>query len=119
MTDIIKDVFADNTDVRDALCVIVGFCSNPYEFWSQKIKDSMSGIGTNNAMLIRCVVTRCEIDMFQTKAMFDQKCGYIETIDDMAKEDNVGIMLDIFGDMDDIEEEEAKVKMLRLALAWM
>eukprot|EP01084_Bolivina_argentea_P034342 63559_1 len=68
--DIIEEMFESNQDLCDALCVIVEFSANPYHYWCKKIKDSMSGMSTNNDMLIRCVVSRCEIDLYQIRELF-------------------------------------------------
>merc|ERR1719229_399200 len=46
LPDAIDEMFENNNDVGDALCVIIEFCRNPYNFWAKKIKDSMAGTGT-------------------------------------------------------------------------
>eukprot|EP01083_Nonionella_stella_P192896 712800_1 len=89
-TDIIDEMFESNQDVGDALCVIVEFCVNPYDYWSKKIKDSMSGTGTNNDMLIRCVVSRCEIDLYQVRQLFDQQYGDSATLQEWIQSETTG-----------------------------
>ena len=39
-------------------------------YFAEKIYKSMKGLGTDDHTLIRCIVTRCEVDMVQIKQHF-------------------------------------------------
>ena len=45
---------------------------SPSEYFARKINDSVEGIGTADNQLIRCIVTRYEIDMKLIKRYFKQ-----------------------------------------------
>ena len=45
---------------------------SPSEYFARKIHDAVDGIGTADDQLIRCIVSRCEIDMKLIKRYFKQ-----------------------------------------------
>ena len=45
---------------------------NPAEYYARKIYEAVDGIGTADEQLIRCIVTRCEIDIKLIKRYFKQ-----------------------------------------------
>ena len=45
---------------------------NPAEYYARKIYEAIDGIGTADEQLIRCIVTRCEIDIKLIKRYFKQ-----------------------------------------------
>merc|ERR1740123_2488492 len=86
----IKKAFGDGSDTSMALRVIASFSASPYDYWAQKLRDSMKGLGTNDDDLIRIVVTRCEIDMMQIKNVFGQRYGNGKTLKDWIVKDVSG-----------------------------
>ena len=51
--------------------ILYGLIS-PSEYFARKINDAVEGIGTADKQLIRCIVTRCEIDMKLIRRYFKQ-----------------------------------------------
>lgn len=49
--------------------------TNKYEFYADRLKKSLSGMGTDDKSLIRIVVLRSEIDLQDIKAAFKDKYG--------------------------------------------
>ncbi len=88
-------MFESNKDLGDALCVIVEFCAYPYDYWSRKINDALKGIGTNNDMLIRCIVCRCEIDLYQIRNVFNAKYGDGITLQEWIENETNGCYKDL------------------------
>jgi len=62
-------------DIMDGLVAILQCTTNKAEFFASRLHKSMAGIGTNDNQLIRLIVTRCEIDLNDIKAAFEQKYG--------------------------------------------
>ncbi|KAG4076004.1 hypothetical protein HA402_003830 [Bradysia odoriphaga] len=62
-------------DIMDGLVAILQCTSNKSEFFASRLHKSMAGLGTNDNQLIRLIVTRCEIDLNDIKAAFEQKYG--------------------------------------------
>ena len=62
-------------NAKKALKSILLATINPSEYFARKIKESMAGIGTQDAMLIRLLVSRDEIDMPQIKATYQKLFG--------------------------------------------
>ncbi|CAM6000618.1 unnamed protein product [Sphagnum balticum] len=62
-------------DIEDGLMVVVKAMKNRPAFFAERLERSMRGLGTNDSMLIRCVVTRSEVDMVQVKAEYQRLYG--------------------------------------------
>jgi annexin A7/11 len=62
-------------DVKEGLLAIVQCVKNKAEFFARRLHKSMAGFGTTDKQLIRLIVTRCEIDMQDIKAAFEQTFG--------------------------------------------
>lgn len=62
-------------DIKDGLMAIVQSVSNKHEFFASRLKKSMAGMGTNDAQLIRVIVTRSEIDLMDIKGAFERAYG--------------------------------------------
>lgn len=56
-----------------ALLSILRCAENPAKYFSKLLRKSMKGLGTNDTMLIRIVVSRTEIDMQYIKAEYQKK----------------------------------------------
>jgi len=86
----IKRAFGDGSDTSQALRVINKFCSSPYDFWAEKLRQSMKGMGTKDDLLIRIVITRSEVDMLQIKNVFGQRYGNGKTLKNWIEDDVSG-----------------------------
>mmetsp|Transcript_60056 Transcript_60056/g.99156 ORF Transcript_60056/g.99156 Transcript_60056/m.99156 type:complete len:518 (+) Transcript_60056:1-1554(+) len=97
----IKHSFGDGSDTSQALRCITQFVSQPYDFWAEKLRKSMKGLGTNDDLLIRVVITRAEVDMQNIKTVFGQRYGDGETLKKWIKDDISGhyqrLLLDLTG----------------------
>ncbi|MCO5587366.1 hypothetical protein L7F22_041315 [Adiantum nelumboides] len=72
----------------NALRAIVKCVHFPAKYFAKVLYKSMKGMGTDDATLIRIVVTRAEIDMQYIKAEFVRK--YHNCLDDMISSDTSG-----------------------------
>jgi len=86
----IQKAFGEGSDTSQALRVITSFCSQPYDFWAERLRKSMKGVGTNDDMLIRIVVTRAEVDMQNIKTVFGQRYGDGKTLKNWIQDDVSG-----------------------------
>lgn len=83
----IKKAFGDGSDTSQALRVIAKFCASPYDLWAEKLRVSMKGLGTNDDLLCRVVVTRSEVDMKNIKVVFGQRYGDGKTLKNWIEDD--------------------------------
>ncbi|MCL7029390.1 hypothetical protein MKW94_016458 [Papaver nudicaule] len=70
------------------LLAIVRCAENPGKFFAKELYKSMKGLGTNEAILTRIVVTRAEIDMYYIKAEYQKK--YRKTLADAIHSETSG-----------------------------
>ncbi|KAJ6812724.1 annexin D5 [Iris pallida] len=56
-----------------ALLTILRCAENPAKYFAKILRKSMKGLGTNDTMLVRVVVSRTEIDMQYIKAEYQKK----------------------------------------------
>ncbi|KAH9321503.1 hypothetical protein KI387_016142, partial [Taxus chinensis] len=75
-------------DFEDALRAILKCIQNPAKYFAKILYKSMKGLGTNDAALIRVVVTRAEMDMEYIKAEFFNT--YRKTLEHMISSDTSG-----------------------------
>lgn len=75
-------------DVRAGFKCIVQCSRNPSEYFADRLWKSMKGAGTDDATLIRIVVSRSEIDLVEIKTAFLQK--YHKTLYKMIQGDCSG-----------------------------
>ena len=59
-------------DLKKCLKGIIYALLSPSEYFANKINKAISGIGTNDDMLIRIIVSREEIDMYRIKKYYKQ-----------------------------------------------
>lgn len=91
----IKKTFGDNSDTSKALRAMTHFCSEPYDYWAQKLRHSMKGLGTDDHELIRVVVSRCEIDMDNIRNTFAKRYGDGQTLKKWIESDCSGQYRDL------------------------
>lgn len=60
-------------DIKDGLLAIVESVENKHGFFAECLRKSMAGIGTNDAQLIRVIVTRSEVDLMDIKNVYEAK----------------------------------------------
>ena len=70
---VIDSEFSGNA--KKALNSILLATINPSEYFARRINDSMKGIGTRDAMLIRLLISRDEVDMPQIKNIYRHLFG--------------------------------------------
>lgn len=70
IVQVIKSEFSGN-DQKILLNILYGLY-NASEYFARKIFDSVDGLGTADDQLIRCIVSRCEVDMKMIKKYFKQ-----------------------------------------------
>jgi len=73
----IEESIRDETsgNLQDGYLAIVARSKSCAEFFADRMYDSMKGAGTDDERLIRCVVSRSEIDMKRIKIAFFVKYG--------------------------------------------
>jgi len=86
----IKKTFGEGSDTSKALRVITKFTATPYDYWALKLRESMKGLGTEDNNLIRLVVSRCEVDMWNIKQRFGQTYGNGKTLKNWIEGDVSG-----------------------------
>ncbi|XP_033112460.1 annexin-B12-like isoform X2 [Anneissia japonica] len=57
-------------DLKDGFLAIIGCARNTPQYFAHRIHDAMSGAGTKDDQLIRCIVSRSEIDLGTAKLEF-------------------------------------------------
>ena len=86
-------------DFRKTLKYIIYSLLNPSEFFAYRINKALKGLGTKDAMLIRILVSRDEIDMYRIKRYYKQL--YQKSLYDAIKDDTSGdyrtLLLELIG----------------------
>mmetsp|Transcript_56359 Transcript_56359/g.93840 ORF Transcript_56359/g.93840 Transcript_56359/m.93840 type:complete len:341 (+) Transcript_56359:69-1091(+) len=85
----IEKAFGDG-DTSKALQTIDAFACAPYDFFAQKLKESMKGMGTDDKLLQRVIVSRAEIDLRDISTVFGQRYGDGKTLANWIKSDTKG-----------------------------
>jgi hypothetical protein len=73
LKDIISDEFSG--DIKKLLLTILHCCTNITDYFAHRIRGACKGLGTNDAVLIRCMITRDEIDLQQIKKNYKTLFG--------------------------------------------
>lgn len=68
MLDTIEGEFSSH--VKDLLKIILYGLFSPSEYYAKQIYDSIAGVGTSDKKLVRCVVSRSEVDMGRIKKYY-------------------------------------------------
>jgi hypothetical protein len=67
--------FGESSNTVKALRLLIEFCTDSYDFWAKRLRDSLKGFGTDDSKLIRIIVSRCEIDFCNIIQVFGQRYG--------------------------------------------
>ncbi|XP_014664979.1 PREDICTED: uncharacterized protein LOC106807208 [Priapulus caudatus] len=74
--DILKVIRSETSgDLQTGLLTIVKCIRNKPGYFAECLYNSMKGLGTDDNLLIRIIVSRCEVDMVQVKVEFNKKYG--------------------------------------------
>jgi len=85
----IKKVLGDG-DTAKALLTINKFASQPYDYFAEKLRKAMKGMGTNDEMLRRTIIRRAEIDLRDIGITFGNRYGDGKTLAKWIKDDLSG-----------------------------
>jgi annexin A7/11 len=86
MEQVIRSEFSGS--VEQGMLTIVKCAQNSPAYFAEKLYNSMKGLGTSDRDLIRVVVTRSEVDMWQIKSEFRQR--YKQSLEQFIKDDCSG-----------------------------
>ncbi|XP_062523216.1 annexin-B12-like [Corticium candelabrum] len=75
-------------DLRDGMKAVVKCSRSRPQYFAERIYKSMKGVGTDDATLIRCIVSRAEVDLVQIKQEFLR--AYHKTLYQWIKTDTSG-----------------------------
>ena len=89
--DAIEEEFSSN--VKDLLKIILYGIFSPSEYFARQIHNSVAGLGTADNKLIRCIVSRADIDMKKIRKYF--KSIYKKDMEEEIKGDLSGSYLKI------------------------
>lgn len=59
-------------DAKELIKTVLYSLISPSEYFATRIKKAIEGFGTDNKMLIRIIITRCEVDMNTIKKYYKQ-----------------------------------------------
>ncbi|XP_023166416.1 annexin B9 isoform X1 [Drosophila hydei] len=74
--------------VQKGFLAIVKCCKSKIDYFSERLHDSMAGLGTKDKTLIRIIVSRSEIDLGDVKEAFQNKYG--KSLESWIKGDTSG-----------------------------
>jgi len=96
----LTEAFRDNLgegDFVSVLTAVVQCAHDPPGYFARKLYKSMKGLGTTDTMLIRVVVSRCEVDMLCVKSRFKDLYG--STLEKWIRDDTSGDYRSILVDL--------------------
>ncbi|CAG2243687.1 Annexin A11,Annexin A13,Annexin A7,Annexin A8,Annexin-B12,Annexin A8-like protein 1 [Mytilus edulis] len=87
-------------DAEDAYIGLVTVVEDPVGFYADRLSRAFSGLGTNDSMLIRIVVSRSEIDLAEIKVKYKEVSGKTlrSSIESECSGDYKKILLEIVGE---------------------
>jgi len=77
-------------DLLKGMLAIEAFSRDPASYFAQLLKKTMAGLGTNDADLIRLVITRSEVDLKDIKRAFMKLNKDNKTLEEWIEEDCSG-----------------------------
>lgn len=84
--NVIEEKFPE--ELRSPMKTIYQAITSTQEFFAKELNSAIAGIGTDDPKLIRIVVSRCEIDMFNIKEEYEKM--YKESLEKAIKGDTSG-----------------------------
>lgn len=75
-------------DLQMGMLAIVSVVQNPRRYLAERLYRSMKGLGTNDDVLIRVIVSRSEVDLVEIKHEFQQTYG--QTLEAFITDDTSG-----------------------------
>lgn len=93
--EVVKSEFSG--DIKKLLTTILHAMINTTDYFAERLRGACKGLGTNDEVLIRVMISRDEIDLKDIKAMYPQKFGLslYEEIKDETSGDYKKILLAI------------------------
>lgn len=84
-------------DIQKLLKTILHALVDPADYFAERIRGACKGMGTNDEVLIRCMITRDEVDLKEIKKIYPKKFGksLYEEIKDETSGDYKKILLAI------------------------
>jgi len=73
LREVIESEFSG--DIKKLLITILHCCTNITDYFSHRIRGACKGLGTDDKVLIRCMITRDEIDLQEIKKTYKQNYG--------------------------------------------
>jgi len=73
LMDVISEEFSG--DIKKLLKTILHCMINTTDYFAERIRGACKGLGTDDKVLIRCLITRDEIDLQEIKNMYPKKFG--------------------------------------------
>lgn len=96
--DAIKSEFSG--DIMQGLLAVVRCIKDKPAYFAKRLQKAMKGLGTDDAALLRVIITRCECDMVQIKEAFQKNYGgsLAEWIKDDTSGDYMDALLALIGE---------------------
>lgn len=95
LIEVIKSEFGG--DMKKLLIAVLHSLISPSDYFATKIRDATKGFGTNDAQLIRIMVSRDEVDLKNIKVFYQKRYGHslYECIKDECSGDYKKLLLGI------------------------
>ena len=109
--DLEKSVARETSfNFRKCLLTILKFAQSPANCFAEMLHEAMYGIGTNNAVLIRIVISRSEIDLKDIAVAYKKlyKQNLVQRIRSETSGDYRKLIIELFGDDGFNQETDAK-----------
>ena len=85
-------------DIKKLLKTVLYVLISPSEYFATRIHDAIDGIGTNEKILTRVLVTRAEVDLFKIKQYYKEMYGkdMLEDLKDDVSGDYKDLLVSIY-----------------------
>merc|ERR1712217_929650 len=86
MAGAIEEAFGDG-DTATALQTILEFSCQPYDYWAKQLQKAMKGMGTDDELMRRVIVSRAGVDLRDIGITFGNRYGDGKTLAKWIKDD--------------------------------